>query len=216
MNSKQFIVVGTSTDIGKTFLTCKIINDCKNSGRKINAIKPVISGFSIEDLNCDTMKILQELNLDASERNLNDISPFRLKTPISPLSAAKIEGVEIKYDDVLEFCRQKIAQSVNNGADLLIEAAGGVMTPINKDKTFLDLATDLNIGVLLVGACYLGGISDILSAYRNLKTKKASNITIIVNNHIDFDDKFLKIDDFMGEIRNFVDCEVFLVDNFFI
>lgn len=214
--SKQFIIVGTSTDIGKTFVTCRIINEHKSSGRKIDVTKPIISGFDLNDSNCDTIKILQELDRSVDEENLDEMSAFRLKTPISPLSAAKIEGIEIKYDDVLQFCRKKIAKSVDSGIDLVIETAGGIMTPICKGKTFLDLVTDLNINVILVGACYLGGISNILSAHQNLKSKNVADITIIVNDHMDFDDKFLKIDDFMDEIRSFVDCEVFLVDNFFI
>ncbi len=208
--SRQTIIVGTSTDIGKTFVTCKIIDECGN----IDVVKPVITGFDVGDENCDTIKILRCLGREVDDENVADISPFRLKTPISPISAAKIEGVEIKYDAVLKFCQDKITRSKECGRDLLVETAGGLMSPICKGQTFLDLVVDLDIDVILVGACFLGGISNILTNYEALKSKNIKNITILVNNHLDFDDKYLKIDDFIKEVSYFVDCEVFLVDNF--
>ena len=213
--SKQSIIVGTSTDIGKTFLTCKIIEEYRESKIDINVVKPIITGFDINDEDCDSVKILKTLETDITIQNIDLISPFRLKTPISPISAARIEDTQIHYSEILEFCQNKISKSLESGVDLIIESAGGLMTPICKGKSFLDLVKDLDIDVILVGACFLGGISNILTNYECLKSKNIQNIEIIVNNHVDFDDKFLKIDDFIDEIGYFVDCKVFLVDNFF-
>ncbi len=212
-NFRKSIIVGTSTDIGKTFVVEKIIDECKSKGEKIDVIKPLITGFDINDKNCDTIRILNKMGLEKSEENLAKISPFRLKTPISPLSAAKKEGVRINYDEVLAFCQNRISEERKMG-NVLVETAGGLMSPICEDKTFLDLVRDLNIEVILVGACFLGGISAILTNYEVLKSKNIQNITILINNHLDFDEKYLKMDDFTTEVRNFVDCEVFLVDNF--
>lgn len=213
-NSKQILVLGTSTDIGKSYLTCKIINNNQKNNIETFAVKPIITGFNIDDADCDTVRIANQLKLPLTQENIEKISPFRLKTPLSPITAAKIEGSEIKYNEVLDFCRKSISHSKARNIDLIIESAGGIMTPICHSKTFLDLAQDLDIEIFLVGACFLGGISATLSAYENLKTRNCKNVTILINNHLDYDQKYLKINDFISELKIFTDCEVFLVENF--
>ncbi len=212
--AKQILIVGTSTDIGKSYVTCKLIAQKQRDNRKVNVIKPVVSGFDANDDNCDTVRIIKQLGDELVESNIEKISPFRLKDPLSPITAARNENVTIEYSQVLDFCQQAVIQSKSQNVDLIIETAGGVMTPICAGKTFLDLASDLDIEIYLVGACFLGGISAILSAYENLKHKNCKKITILVNNHLDFDQRFLKITDFLAELKIFVDCEVFLVENF--
>ena len=63
------------------------------------------------------------------------------------------------------------------------------MTPINYDKTFLDLAAELKIPTLLVTANYLGAISHTLCAIEALKTKKVVVEKIIVNENLPTDQK---------------------------
>lgn len=214
LKSKQILIVSTSTDIGKTYFNCQLIKYLKDQGEEVNAIKPIISGFNISDEDCDTIKILRNLRLDINQDNLDKISPFRLREPLSPITAAKNEGIKIEYEEVLKFCQKNIEEARASNTYLTIESAGGLMTPICLGKTFLDLAEDLNVHVILVGACYLGGISATLSAYNNLKSKKIAT-TILINNHLDYDQKYLKIDDFTDELKSFVDCDVFLVENCF-
>ena len=55
------------------------------------------------------------------------------------------------------------------------------MTPINNQKTFLDLSAELKIPVLLVAGNYLGAISHTLSAVEALKSKGVVVKRIIVN-----------------------------------
>lgn len=212
----QNIMVGTSTDIGKTYVTCNIIKYHQNNNKDLEVIKPIITGFDPQDEKCDTVKILHCLNKEINDNNIESVSPFRLKTPISPISAAAIENRKIDYLDVLNFCQSKIKHSITGKKNLIIETAGGVMTPICPGKTFLDLVQDLDIGVILVGACFLGGISSILTSYESLKSRNINNIKIVINNHLNHNDESLKITDFVAEVSSFVDCEVFLVDNFFI
>ena len=212
--SKQILILGTSTDIGKTFLTCELIAKSKKQNEKLKVVKPLISGFNRDDENCDTVKIIKHLGINLDEKNIEAVSPFRLKDPLSPLTAAKNEGKEISYNEVLNFCREQITESRSGNFDLIIESAGGLMTPICIGKTFLDLAQDLGIEIYLVGACFLGGISATLSAYENLTNRQCKNITILISDHLEYDRAHLKISDFLSEIKNFADCDVFLVENF--
>jgi dethiobiotin synthetase len=167
----NYLILGTGTDIGKSFLVenlCRILPE-------VTAIKPVCTGFLYSDKNSDPTRILTALNLEISEANLNEISPWRFAEPCSP----HFLDEQIDFFAIRNFCQKKILETGKK--TLLIEAAGGVMTPINNQKTFLDLATELKIPVLLVAGNYLGAISHTLSAVEALKSKGVVVKRIIVN-----------------------------------
>lgn len=161
------IINGSSTDVGKTHFVCNIIKYYFELCKQINFIKPVSSGFDYNDLqNTDAGKMLIASGLSASLEKIKTISPFILKTPVSPNIASAIESINIKYEDVLNFCINKVKQDT----PLIIEMSGGLCTPITHQKTMLDLTIDLkNIfgqecQNFFVTSNYLGGISHTISA----------------------------------------------------
>lgn len=174
---KVYFVAGIGTDIGKTFLVenlCRILPNAM-------AIKPIASGFIDGDENSDSAKILSALGQKNSLENINAITPWRFSEALSPHFAAEIFGAKIDFAEVTNFCQQKILEAKNSDRFLLIEAAGGVMTPINNEKTFLDLVAELKIPLLLVSANYLGAISHTLCAVEALKARGVEVAKIIVN-----------------------------------
>ncbi len=176
LRGKIYLVLGIGTDIGKTHLVenfCKILRQKKIS---VSAIKPVVSGFAENDQTSDPARILTALGLEISQKNLDSISPWRFAKAASPHVAGKINFSEIK-----NFCLEKILQARALDQFLFVEAAGGVMTPITEDKTFLDLASELEIPTLLVSANYLGSISHTLCAVEALRSKKIFVEKIVVN-----------------------------------
>lgn len=175
---ESYLILGTGTDIGKTFL---VENICHILPTKYSAIKPISSGSKDDDENSDSARILKSLGMESSLENLAKISPWRFEQPISPHLAAQLTNTEIDFLEVKNFCLEKITQAKNENKSLLIEAAGGVMTPINNNKTFLDLAQELQIPVLLITANYLGAISHTLCAIEALKSRKVIIEKIIVN-----------------------------------
>jgi dethiobiotin synthetase len=188
LKEKIYFIVGIGTDIGKTFL---VENLCRNFPSAM-AIKPIISGFKDDDENSDSAKILSVINnsqislKSPFERlrmtsKLDDVSPWRFEEAVSPHFAAKNSGTEINFSDVKNFCQEKISLAKTNNQFLFIEAAGGVMTPINDEKTFLDLAAELKIPTLLVSANYLGSISHTLCAVTALKSRNVAIEKIIIN-----------------------------------
>jgi len=185
LKNKIYIIVGIGTDIGKTFLLEKICLKFKKNAMPVNAIKPIISGFDGEDLLSDSAKILQIFDKDLTKNHFDDISPWRFKEPVSPNFAARKEGKNIDFREVINFCRKKIDASNDLDQFLFIESAGGVMTPITDDKTFLDLITELKIPVLLLGSNYLGAISHSLCAIEALKSRDIVPELVIINNYPD-------------------------------
>jgi dethiobiotin synthetase len=198
LKEKIYLIVGIGTDIGKTFL---VENLCRNFPGAM-VIKPIVSGFKDDDENSDSIRLLNSTKQipkqvqDDDEGKiyqkichpelvlgsiLNSISPWRFTEAVSPHFAAKNSGTEINFFDVKNFCQEKISLAKSNNQFLFIEAAGGVMTPINDKKTFLDLAAELKIPTLLVSANYLGSISHTLCAVAALKSRDVAIEKIIIN-----------------------------------
>ena len=201
LEEKSYIVLAVGTDIGKTFL---VENLCKKNS-KYNAIKPIITGF-INDNNSDSAKILNALNIKINKTNLDKISHWRFKKALSPNFVSNISKNEI-----VDFCLKNIKNSQQNQQTLLIEGAGGVMTPINKNFTFLDLAQDLQLPILLVTSNYLGAISHTLCCLEAIKNKNLKISKIIVNEHQIMP---IKTSKFIDCLNNFCDYEIVSMKNF--
>ena len=230
-----YLIVATGTDIGKTFLLekiCQKLRDCKII---VSAVKPVASSFRDDDLQSDSAKILQALGRKITAENIAEITPWRFAAPLAPSLAAAAENKKIIFDEVKNFCAEKILQlqnenfhsqnlsgisakaAVQNKNFLFIESAGGVMTPLSDDKTFLDLAVALKIPVLLLTANYLGAISHTLCAVEALRSKAISIERIIVNNFAAGQSSSeVKMADTITTIKNFSQIATITLDDFII
>ena len=203
----QYFIASTNTNIGKTFLLTEICKKKLAQNFKVDAIKPVASGFDDNFLSdSDSTKILQSLKMAVNKKNLDKITPWRFKAPLSPSIAARRENIELDFSDIIEFCKKRIMLARKNDTTLLIEGAGGVMTPITQDKTFLDLNKELKLPVFLLSANYLGAINHTLCAVEALRTQSIEIKKIIVNNYYEqnyCDNSVLDLNETIGEIRRF-------------
>lgn len=153
-----FFITATGTGIGKTVLTTALAFELKKRGRKVMAVKPVISGFEDGDLENDTALIAASLGLPFNAENINKISPFRYLAAVSPNLAAAREGREILPEALLDFCDKTIA----NYDLTLIEGIGGSHVPLAEDFLVADWILDLDIKAILVTGSYLGALSHTL------------------------------------------------------
>lgn len=169
---KKYFVTATGTNLGKTYLMQQIIHQLLKKQINFAAIKPVISGFSQENIaESDVGLIIKAQNLPITEENTQKTSLYQLKTPLSPDIAAFQENIDLEYHKIMSFC------SHYNNEMLLIEGAGGICSPICLGKTNIDLASELNAELIIVAGCYLGAISHLLSA-----VKVANNLNVKIKN----------------------------------
>ncbi len=201
----QFFITSTGTDIGKTFVLTNTCQKLIADGKKVTAIKPIISGFKDDDPNSDSAKILQILGLDLTLENLNNISPYRFSAPLSPNIAAALENKNINFRELIQFCQKHIYQAQKNNSYLLIEGAGGVMTPITDDKVFADLISELNIPAILVVGNYLGTISHTLTAIKTILAYNIKIAEVILNCR---DDDKIDVKDTLRILGNFTNIKI--------
>jgi dethiobiotin synthetase len=172
-------ITGTGTDVGKTFVAAGLIRCFRALSQPVNALKPVVSGFDpAAPSGSDPAVLLDALGRKINLEELNLISPWRLRAPLSPDMAAQAEGRAIDFESVVDFCRGAIA-----GYDgvLLIEGIGGVMVPLDSCHTVLDMMVALHLPLILVAGGYLGTLSHVLCAKHVIQHHELDLCAIVVS-----------------------------------
>ncbi len=147
------VVAGTDTEVGKTVFAAAL------AGALGAAYwKPVQAGLDGET----NSQIVARLAGLEPERILPEA--FRLRTPASPHLAARLDGVEI-IPETLDPPRAP--------RPLVIETAGGVMTPLTLQKTNADLLARWRLPVVVVARTRLGTINHSLLTLEALRRRDA-------------------------------------------
>jgi dethiobiotin synthetase len=176
---RAFFMTGTGTDIGKTYLGCGLIRAWRGRGLKVDAFKPVLSGFDpVRVGESDAGQLLAALDQPVSPQTLDAISPWRYTAALSPDAAAAKEGKRVDYNAVLT-ASCAFLQGTHDVA--LIEGAGGVMAPLSDDRTMLDWMADLRLPAILVTGSYLGTLSHTLTALEVLQARRVPVALVVMN-----------------------------------
>lgn len=156
---QSFLVIGTDTNVGKTYVAKALIQHFVESGLKTVGMKPVASGCELSErnelINEDVTALVSVSNVSAP---LNLINPYRFSPAIAPHIAA--EQVNVQID--LGVIQQAYTMLVNMAEVVIVEGAGGFYVPLNNTQTLADLAVLLNLPVILVVGMRLGCINHAL------------------------------------------------------
>jgi dethiobiotin synthetase len=172
-------ITATGTDVGKTFVAASLIGNFRQMGRVVEVIKPVVSGFDpTQAAISDPGVLIKALGVPVTPQAIEQISPWRFRAPLSPDLAARREGQTIDVDEVIAFCQSAIDQRQDV---LLIEGVGGVMVPLDDQRTILDVMMALRLPVILVAGSYLGTISHTLTALDSLYRRDMNVMAIVVS-----------------------------------
>jgi len=154
MNPAYFLT-GTDTEIGKTFITCALLQRARQLGLKAAGIKPIAAGTDVTGKNEDVENIRAASSVVLGEEIIN---PYCFKAAVAPHIAAAEEGIGIDFARIKSACSSAIQQ-----ADLLIvEGVGGFRVPLGSNQDSADLAVTLDLPVILVVGMRLGCINHAL------------------------------------------------------
>jgi dethiobiotin synthetase len=171
-------VTSSGTNIGKTFVMLRLIDELAGAGRRVRALKPIASGFdAAHPEGSDTALLLRAQGLELTAASLDAVSPWRFAAPLSPDMAAAREGRSIPFDALIAACRAADAR----GRVTLIEGVGGVMVPLDAEHTVLDWIAALAAPALLVVGSYLGTLSHSLTALAALQQRGVAVAGIVVS-----------------------------------
>ena len=191
-------ITATGTDCGTTFVTSGLLRHLRALGLPARALKPVVSGFDeAAPEGSDPAKLLAAMGEPLMAQSLATIAPLRFKAPLAATMAARLEGRSLTLADILRVCE---AAMQDPRGPLLIEGAGGVMSPFAEGATCLDAIKALGLPCLLVAGTYLGAISHTLTALEAMRAAGCSPRAIALN---ESDGSSVSLADTMAELAAF-------------
>ena len=175
LGSGGLFVIGTDTEVGKTFVACRISRLLVECGMRVGVYKPVASGS--EDSHPSDAELLRE----AANQNceLKHVCPQQFAASVAPPIAAAMEGKEVDESLLLTGANWWLGR-----CDILIvEGAGGALSPISAQQTVLDVAVQFGFPLLLVVADRLGAVNHTLLTLE-VAHKRGLRVEAIVLNQL--------------------------------
>lgn len=210
--SKRIFVTATNTDIGKTYTTKLLLKEFASRGFRVGVVKPietgVVNGYAPDGE--ELLSFMKKLYPEFWHLEVEDIVPITYELPATPFIASSGLSLDI----------QKIESTILNMEQfcdiLIIEGAGGLYVPIDKDYMMIDLINYFKASALLVTHCSLGCINDTLLSQKALIDMDINFITAFNCRDSDKDFKvisepyFKKVDKKVLKVNSDIDtiCDV--------
>jgi dethiobiotin synthetase len=147
---QTFFITGTDTGVGKTVLTALLARFLRERDVHAAALKPVCSGGRAD------ARVLHAAL--AGELTLDEINPWHFRAPVAPSLAARRENKTVKLPQVLAHIR-----AMQKRFDvLLVEGAGGLLSPLGENFNSRDLISALRAIPIIVAQNKIGAVNHIL------------------------------------------------------
>lgn len=158
----KLFITGIGTDVGKTIASSIIVE-----ALEADYWKPIQAG----DLHfSDSDKVKSLISNSKTQFHPNS---YQLKTPASPHFSAELDGISIDLKKI------KVPHdSYQDKNHLVIEAAGGILVPLNNNDCVIDLIRN-DYKVIVVSRHYLGSINHTLLTIEALLSRNIQVAGII-------------------------------------
>jgi dethiobiotin synthetase len=168
MKRAPLFITGTDTGVGKTVLTALLAAFLRQTGVRVAACKPVCSG-SREDARLLVAALAGDLTLE-------EINPWHFRAPVAPLLAARRERHRVTLPEMVAHCRQL----QKRGDVLLVEGAGGLLSPLGEQVDSRDLIKALRAKSIIVGLNQLGVINHVRLTLAALPAKARAKSMVVL------------------------------------
>jgi dethiobiotin synthetase len=170
---RGLFVTATDTGIGKTEVACAIVRGLRARGIDVGAMKPAQSGDA-PGLPSDADRLRAAAG-DLDEPSL--VCPYRFAAPLAPAVAARLEGRSISLAYLTEVAN---VLALRHHA-LVVEGAGGLLTPLTETATYADLAVALGLPALVVARAGLGTVNHAALTCEALRRRGVAIHGIVLN-----------------------------------
>ena len=153
--SRGLFITGTGTGVGKTYVAALIARALQSAGKKVGVYKPVASGCELSDGQLESPDAQTLWEAAGRSGTLEQVCPQMFSAPLAPHLAARAEGRRV--DTTL--LRTGLEHWGSTSEIVLVEGAGGLMSPISEDDYNADLAAEFGYPLVVVTANQLGTIN---------------------------------------------------------
>ncbi|MEO8843233.1 MAG: dethiobiotin synthase [Kofleriaceae bacterium] len=177
-----YFVTGTSTGVGKTYVTAALALHARSKGLRVFAFKPIETG-------CEPTQHGQPLQLGSDQQVLVAAAggwqtgalagAYQFEPPVAPSVASRAASIEISVPTILEV----LARGSEQADFVLVEGAGGWRVPISATLDMSELARACAFPVLVVATATLGTINHSLLTAQAIERDGQVVAGIILSQH---------------------------------
>ncbi|VGO22059.1 dethiobiotin synthase [Pontiella sulfatireligans] len=190
---KGLFITGTDTDIGKTALSALLLAELRKRGINAAPMKPMQTGckrkpetgnLKLEKEQADELQVsgfkfqvsplsvpdldysLSMAQMEVSPETYQTMAPYQFEPACSPHLAAEMAGTEIDISEMVIAARTLASEY----EFVIAEGAGGIIVPLNRRETMLDLMQALKLPIIIAARPGLGTINHTLLTIRTLRS----------------------------------------------
>jgi dethiobiotin synthetase len=183
-------VVGTDTEVGKTYVTALIAKQLHDAGKRVGVYKPVASDCYDDGDQVISEDALTLWHAAGQPGTVHDVCPQRFRAPLAPHLAARAEGKELDAD----LMRSGLEKWASGYDIVLVEGVGGLMTPVSDAEYVADLAFEFGFPILVVAPNVLGVINQTLQTLITAAAfENGLNVAGLILNNIQFQERDISV-----------------------
>ena len=170
----SYFVTGTDTGVGKTLVSCALLQAFAAQDKTTAGFKPVAAGCDDDDHNEDA-KCLRTASTVLT--TYGQVNPYCFPHAIAPHLAAIHAGVRIEFARITQSYKELSALA----DEVVVEGVGGFSVPLNEDQDSADLAQQLGLPVILVVGMRLGCLNHALLTQRAIADYQLKCVAWVAN-----------------------------------
>jgi dethiobiotin synthetase len=172
----KIFVVGTDTGVGKTVLSLLLMQFFYANGCNPFYLKPIQTGCREPyDKHSDTRFIYKYVK-QLTKKDPADSIVYCFREPKAPYFASRNEGEHIVVMAIKDFIKKKNAIY----SPVIIEAAGGLLVPVNEETLMIDLIKITGATPLIAARAGLGTINHTLLTIEALYKRHIKPLGVVV------------------------------------
>lgn len=151
-------ITGTDTGVGKTYVAALMARQLAAAGHRVGVYKPAASGCRREGKTLISDDAVALWEAAGRPGDLEYVCPQRFLAPLAPHLAARAEGRKLDAATL----RQGLDYWQDRSDLVLVEGAGGLMSPMGDNEYVADLAEEFGYPLVVVSRNILGTINQTL------------------------------------------------------
>ena len=158
---RGMFITGTDTGVGKTVVAAGLAAWCRAHGLDVGVMKPLATGCRPAArngrllLSDDARRLAEASGVEDDERVMN---PIRYREPLAPDAAALRTGRPVEWSRMRRAFRMLSARH----AFMIVEGIGGLLVPIDRRRTVIDLVQMSCLPLIIVARLRLGTLNHTL------------------------------------------------------
>ncbi len=175
-----WFVTATDAGVGKTIVAGALARLCREAGKRVGVFKPIAVGCR-RDVRLGMVSGDAEYLAHCAESpdDLATINPVRYTQELVPMVAADRSRRPVDHD-VIRACYDRIADHSNV---IVVEAVGGLLTPLDAKTTNADLAVSFGLPVLVVAPAGYEAVNHVLLTLEAARARDVCVDGVILNRY---------------------------------